>query len=245
MRGFVSRRRRSLIAGVLCSAAGMTALYRLTAPSASVFPAVCDCGAAIQGDVSTCHFRLMNTGWRTLRILKSDTPCACVSVISPSRQVKSGAFADIEVSVYTRGVSAGRLSKDLVISTNDPAHPELMLSIRGEVRAELTFSEWSIDFGRVTVGTESRRQLAVTSLPGVEMTRVYSTVASIKTEIIRCKSGCCIVAVLAHDAPEGTNRGNIVVETNSVRTPLLRIPLLAVVTPGSRTSANQRGGPLR
>jgi hypothetical protein len=75
-----------------------------------------------------------------------------------TRSLPPGGEAEIKAQLRTTGI-AGPVHKQITVFTNDPTNPRLVLSLAGEVVADVVAKPRRVSFGEVAVGTEATRAL--------------------------------------------------------------------------------------
>lgn len=79
-------------------------------------------------------FVISNTGRKPLRILKAVPGCsACLDVKASSESILPGATATLRVSVQVLKLEKGRFTKKVLVFTNDPNRPRVILHVQGTV----------------------------------------------------------------------------------------------------------------
>lgn len=79
----------------------------------------------------TCAFLFSNQGGAPLMITKVTASCGCTIPSYPKEPVLPGKSEEIKVKYNTK--TLGVFSKTIHVSTNDPAHPTVVLTIKGAV----------------------------------------------------------------------------------------------------------------
>lgn len=92
-----------------------------------------DCGRIEEGDEVRHEFAFTNTGDRPLEILRVDSACDCFIVDAWTRRVEPGATGTIPVRIQTLGFR-GDFEKSVKAITNDPARPEVRLTLHWYVK---------------------------------------------------------------------------------------------------------------
>ncbi len=79
----------------------------------------------------TCSFVFKNTGDSPLLITKVSASCGCTVPSYPKAPILPGESETVKVAYNTKTV--GVFSKTINVSTNDPQHPTVVLTIKGAV----------------------------------------------------------------------------------------------------------------
>lgn len=102
------------------------------APVASFDKKEISFGEIKQGSKTDCDFTLTNTGKTTLIIRKTKASCGCTAVTLGQKELAPGASTVIRATFDSSGKN-GRQYKTITVITNDPKHPEISLSINGNI----------------------------------------------------------------------------------------------------------------
>ena len=127
-------------AAVLLLAGAVTATAEEPAPAAaaprgpriSVDPTVFDFGKAQQEKTLEKEFTIRNLGNEDLVIDSVSTTCGCTVAEGYSKVIKPGASTPLRVKLQTRTTS-GRLSRSVLIKSNDPSGRPLELTVEATV----------------------------------------------------------------------------------------------------------------
>jgi hypothetical protein len=104
------------------------------APRIVVEPAGFDFGRVRATKAAEKEFLVRNHGRAELVIQSVVSSCGCTGVITEAMTVKPGGSTTLRVT-FTAPDTPGRLSKSVVIQSNDPARPSLDLKIEATVVA--------------------------------------------------------------------------------------------------------------
>ncbi len=91
-----------------------------------------DFGSVVEGDPVRHDFVIENKGSSPLLMEKVKPDCGCTTV-SYTKEIPPGGKGTVSVEVNTRGYGGRRLSKRVLVETNDPENPEFYLKIGGNV----------------------------------------------------------------------------------------------------------------
>jgi hypothetical protein len=136
------RRAPKLLRGAILLAAGLIATAARTEPvlpTSSLRPILevretsRDAGIVEEGAEVQCRFVLRNRGTGDLEIARVKADCGCTAV-HWDRLLKPGAESVLEAEVRTDGFH-GRITKRFTVFSNDPAQPELSLSVSAQLVA--------------------------------------------------------------------------------------------------------------
>jgi hypothetical protein len=102
------------------------------APRIAVEPAVFDFGKAQQEKTLEKEFMVRNLGNEDLVIESVSTTCGCTVAEGYSKVIKPGGSTPLRVKLQTRTTS-GRLSRSVLIKSNDPSGRPLELKVEATV----------------------------------------------------------------------------------------------------------------
>jgi hypothetical protein len=102
------------------------------APRIAVEPTVFDFGRAQQEKTLEKEFTVRNLGNEDLVIENVSTTCGCTVAEGYSKVIKPGASTPMRVKLQTR-TNVGRLSRSVLIKSNDPSGRPLELKIEATV----------------------------------------------------------------------------------------------------------------
>ena len=122
------------------------------APTIQFEKTVFDFGRLLESEKTKVEFPFKNTGDAVLEITSVTASCGCTEAKATSTKVAPGGSAVIEATLDSTGFKE-KISKDITVASNDPAHPEVSLQITGEVLPIATATPDKINFGTLKVGT--------------------------------------------------------------------------------------------
>ncbi|WP_233578724.1 DUF1573 domain-containing protein [Tautonia sociabilis] len=128
-------------------------------------PSVIDLGliGTQSGHMGKGEFRIMNRGSEILKILGMKSSCGCTVPQLPSMEIGPGDEEVVKVHIDPRNES-GSHSSEIVIQTNDPAHPLVTVLVKWIEQSAITFVPNHLDFGWVksdeTIEVDVTLQLA-------------------------------------------------------------------------------------
>jgi hypothetical protein len=216
----------------MCLIVGLTALSgQDKAPSIVFEDSVKDFGKVLQGETLKHVFSFSNKGSTTLEILSVEPTCGCQATSVSAKQIQAGRSGRIEVTVDTEGLT-GAVEKSVNIITNDPRRPSVSLSIRADVRPEISVSSPSIYFENVPKGREVTKEVIITIAAerSIKILSAESTDESVtaKLEPVPDSEGkkVKLIATQKGDGKIGYRLERVVVKTTSYLTPELAIYLV-------------------
>ena len=105
------------------------------APRIAVEPAAFDFGRVVPQRTLHRQFSIRNFGSADLDVEKVTTTCGCTAALLDHKVVKPGGSAALRVSFETRNYS-GKVTRSVLIKSNDPARPTLELKLEATVTSE-------------------------------------------------------------------------------------------------------------
>lgn len=108
---------------------------RAKAPVAAFEKKEINFGELRPGEKANCDFVLTNAGKSTLFIRKTKASCGCTAVTLGDQSLEAGKSTTIRATFDSTG-KTGRQFKSITIITNDPEHPETILTLNGSIRPE-------------------------------------------------------------------------------------------------------------
>jgi hypothetical protein len=106
-------------------------------PRIAVEPASFDFGKALPQKALVREFNIRNFGDEDLVIESVSSSCGCTAaLLDPARKVvKAGGSAPLRVTLTTSG-SPGRMSKSVLLRSNDPSRPAFEIKLQATVVAK-------------------------------------------------------------------------------------------------------------
>ncbi len=93
----------------------------------------------IEGEELLHDFVVMNKGTDILLVRKVKTTCGCTTV-SYSKKIPPGGEGKITMKVNTRGYGGRKLTKNIIVMTNDPLAPKSTLTVSGKIEKFVTIT---------------------------------------------------------------------------------------------------------
>jgi|GEM_PF-6102594 len=79
-------------------------------------------GSVRQGESAGTTLMVRNVGASTLRIVKIETSCACISVTPATLVIHQSGAANLDIRIHTNG-KTGDISETVTLRSNDPLEP--------------------------------------------------------------------------------------------------------------------------
>lgn len=178
-------------------------------------------GNVYSGTTVRHTFRLRNTGTAPLTIGPVRTSCGCTAAEPTKSQLLPGEESDIAVTFDTRS-DRGPATRTITVFTNDPAHQQLQLTMRGNVKAQVDSRPAVVIFERVKRGSEPSQQVMLTDeMPDrtFDVTRITNSNPYIKVSsrsVSGTKRAAQLTVSLLKTAPAGPVTDVVKVNTNRV-----------------------------
>lgn len=124
--------RSVLLTAVLLGAAWVG----FSAPKIQVDLEIYDFGVAVDGEVVEFFVTITNAGDQLLTISRVSYNCSCTSYELSKRDLAPGESVKMKIRFNTRGYSryVQPVSQTVTLYTNDPARPQVVITVRGTVR---------------------------------------------------------------------------------------------------------------
>jgi hypothetical protein len=190
-------------------------------PQVRAFDPVYDFGSVYSGTTVKHTFKLKNVGTAPLTISGVRTSCGCTAAQPTKKQLLPGEESNIAVSFDT-STEHGPATRAITVFTNDQAHQQLQLTVRGDVKVQVEASPSLVIFERVKRGTAQSQQVALTDEMADRSFRVEATTNSnpylrVATQpAAGAKPGALLTITLLQTAPAGPISDVIKVRTSRV-----------------------------
>jgi hypothetical protein len=213
-----------------------------SAPRAIAPDPVWDAGIVARGAKVRHEFVLENAGVAMLQIREVRPDCGC-TVASFDAAIPPGGEGKVRAELDTQAMPAGAIAKGLTVFTNDVANPMIQLTIRAQVRAALDAQPGYFRFIHTHGAPAETASQVVWSADqaALQVTSVASSLPSFTVNFRPAGPGereaqgkgqqWVIVGTLAAEPPTGPLMGEVTVETNHPRQPVLHIPVTGYVHP--------------
>ena len=198
-------------------------------PRARVDRSTFDFGTVPIGSEVRHVFAVANDGRKPLTLEPRRAECACTTVVRPGGTVAAGDSGWVEVAFDTARAPGERV-RTVTVETNDPERPELVLTLRGVVAADVSATPDHVFFGRVPRGTSRERVVEIVPADGVTILKVKKDSPRFDLQVERLPASAIRVRVaLRPQDRSGPFDDVLVVTTTSDRQPELAIPVLGDV----------------
>jgi hypothetical protein len=211
-------------------------------PSIVVDHVVWNAGVVPKGHSLTHAFAFRNRGYSVLVVEETRSSCSCATSRLPSREIAPGETGNLIVTFSSGALDEGAVSRNVVVSTNDPRQPLVRLQIEATIEAEFKLSSEVAALAPGQVSTEilisprtDRRLSCADVRPVSGAVRARLDSSSGENRVCRI-----MIQRLSNAIPPMTKlMDRVVVLTDSPLTPELTIPVFATT---SRSSLGIRPG---
>jgi hypothetical protein len=211
-------------------------------PKAVVDKAEFDFGVMDASEERRHDFVISNQGSGPLRLVAGGTSCRCTVSQLEKEQIPPGAATKVTLTWKTRNV-LGPYRQTANILTNDPARPEITLTVSGEVVTAVRAEPADLVFTRLPAGEAASGEVRLwCNLPDHPLQILdfklsdKGTAGHFKVthqplgqEAVRrekdAKSGVLVRVAITPGLPQGRFHQNIELRTNVPATPTLTIPV--------------------
>ncbi|HUO05642.1 MAG TPA: DUF1573 domain-containing protein [Candidatus Binataceae bacterium] len=194
------------------------------APKAVVDKPLYDFGTALEGDMVRHTFTIKNAGKGYLDIRGVKTSCGCTAAAPTKTHLAPGESTEVPVGFDTR-FEHGHQTRDIWATTNDPANPQVTMTLQGVIKPQLAATPQEVDFGKVPKGTAKEQTVTIDDLIGgnkFDVTDVSNSDRSIKVTLEKRhdgKSGAILNVKLLPTKQVGPIKDAIKITNN--RSPLM------------------------
>jgi len=123
-----------------------------------------DFGRVKQGKILTHVFEFRNSGDQPLKITRVRSTCGCTAALLSKRELAPGEKGEVKVTFNTRGYG-GRLSKYIVIESNDTKQPRVQLTVAVAIdvppQPKIQLSWYSKDVGLLLEGEPVEAEVTI------------------------------------------------------------------------------------
>jgi hypothetical protein len=211
-------------------------------PKATAVEPIKDVGSVSKGEKITNDFQVKNDGDADLQITNVQPACGC-TVADFDKVIKPGATGKVHVVVDTTNFN-GPITKGITVFTNDPAAPQIQLTVRAKVEPYISvkpgYARYIIVQGEQQQGTITQSLWAADGAP-FDITSVQSPFPYLKVTFREAKpeervpdakgKQWQIEMSLANDAKVGPLSDYVLVNTNHPKQKLVQIPVSGFVRP--------------
>lgn len=119
-------------------------------------------GALVQGEKFNHIFHIKNSGDSPLTIHKVNASCGCTAAHASSPVIQPGKTGEIKVTFDSANFT-GKVTKNVVIDTNDPKTPEFTLALTGTINEEIHITPRQLNLGQIKAGSGTTTTITLTN----------------------------------------------------------------------------------
>jgi hypothetical protein len=204
-----------------------------TAPKLHFAAPTFDFGEIAAGTVVKHNYVFTNAGATPLTVTAVRPSCGCTTVGKWTARVEAGQTGVIPIQFNSAGFG-GAIDKWIMVASNDPDQPKMLLVLKGRVRSPLTVSPANAVFTPVEGATASETKIIrITNnteeplmLSAPEIT---NRAFAVELKPVRPEKEFELRVTTVPPFGPGTVRAAITIKTNSSRLPVITVTALAVV----------------
>lgn len=211
-------------------------------PKAVAIEPVKDAGSIAKGDKVTQDFQIRNDGAVPLEITDVKPACGC-TVASFDKTIAPGKIGTVHLVVDTVTFN-GPVSKGVTVYTNDPANPQIELTVRAKVDPYIAvkpgYARYNLVRNEAKEGTIVQTLWAPDGSP-MDIVKVDSPFPFLTVSFREAQEGerqpdvkvkqWRVEMLMSNDAPVGPLTGYVMVHTNHPKQKLVEIPVSGFVRP--------------
>jgi uncharacterized protein DUF1573 len=211
-------------------------------PKAVAVEPISDVGTVPKGEKVAHDFMIKNDGNAVLQITEVQPACGC-TVAEFDKTIAPGKTGKVHAVIDTTTFN-GPIAKTVTVFTNDPANPQILLTVRAKVEPYISvkpgYARYSTVQGEATVGTIAQTLWAPDGTP-MDVVSVDSPFPYLTTTFREAKEGerlpdakgkqWRVEMTLSNSAPVGALAGYVIVHTNHPQQKVVEIPISGFVRP--------------
>ncbi len=213
-----------------------TADGEFPSPKLSVDKTDIDLGNVYSGEIKTIRVNLKNVGKDTLQIIKVQPSCGCTTVKTPKPFLLVGESDVVELQFNSTGL-AGKVTKHVMIQTNDPKSPNTSVAITANVVSDFEIVKYgtAINFGNLPVGKQFKETVMLRNISGRSITirgisnSSLSMKVDTKWKLVSASDSARITISITPDK-EGYVNTMFYVETDSKAMPRVPVRIIYAAT---------------
>jgi hypothetical protein len=204
------------------------------APALTLETPEIELGPVYIGEVHPVSFTFVNTGGAELTVEKIDSSCGCLIPEMYDAEYEPGKQGQLNVQFDpAQAGTTGHVKKDIIIYSNDPAHPRTIATIRAFIYATrngVPYEPQDINLGDVVVNESARKSVSLYETAGspLEIAKIEAP-EGFEHAIRKADTGnedkLLIEVWNKPTSAIGPMAGALEVHTNNEAQPVLRIPL--------------------
>ncbi|OQZ01235.1 MAG: hypothetical protein DCC43_09155 [Candidatus Brocadia sp.] len=125
-------------------------------------------GKIFIGEIVEYGFKFKNEGQGELIVSNVKSSCGCTAALVSKSHLRKGETGEVKVK-FNPGRYVGKVSKTVMVNSNDPKDSSLKLTIAGEVIEEVSVNPKRINFGIIRKGDSCTRNIEVKTIPELKI----------------------------------------------------------------------------
>ncbi len=119
-----------------------------------------DFGTITQGEQVKHSFKFKNTGTGVLELGRPRTTCGCTASLVSKNKIAPGEIGEVQVTFNSTG-KQGKQNRRVTIDTNIPGKKQLVFTLKGEVKVDISIKPRYISLGKLTVKKVTEKKLTI------------------------------------------------------------------------------------
>ena len=203
-----------------------------------------DFGYAGLGKKVRHTFNIKNIGSETVVISEVNTDCGCTAALLSGMEIKPGGIGTVHATFETKKYE-GKQEKNIIISSNDPEEPEIVLTIKGTIKRCTALVPQGVNLGDVTKGETATGKVRLLQLSDERLVVHKIDVSEFLTAHAvhfrdENSNGYEVEISLSGDAPTGPFTDIVTLHTNLKKRPRIDVPVWAnIVEPQMNTDGRR------
>jgi hypothetical protein len=212
-------------------------------------------GTVFEGEKVTHIFNFTNIGESELVIDKVKSSCGCTAALVSEKVIPPGGKGEVKAT-FDSSRRAGKQTKTITVTSNDPKEPTAKLSITGLVEHYIQIKPDRVNLGTVFRGETVEQTIRIIPpqvRPNLKITNVETNQEFVKVEMEKTgnwgerfastvkglfvkrepteeEEGIPVFVSLDPEAPVGRVRASLTIETDDERKPKLSVQIVGTVT---------------
>lgn len=191
-------------------------------------------GRIAEGSKTEHTFRFQNSGDQPLLISKVRSSCGCTAALLSADRLAPGEWGELKTTFNSKGFQ-GQVNKTVSVYSNDPEQPTTRFRLQGEVQKELMVRPMRLRFnaGRSKAPFSTSIKLQNDGSAPLFLSNLKTTSAELQAELSAARldpgQSAELAVRLVPSVDKSRFAGYITLRTSSPRTPVVRIPVTAVL----------------
>jgi hypothetical protein len=132
-----------------------------------------DFGKVYMGEIVKHVYKFKNLGEGDLVIDSVKTACGCTAALVSKNKLKKNEEGQVEVK-YNPGKYVGKVTKSVIVNSNDPKNKKIKLTIQGEIIEEVNVNPKRINFGIIRKGESFSQEITIKTVGDIKILKVES-----------------------------------------------------------------------